>query len=161
MFENKTKNISNLVLNANVKSVMEIGFNAGFSTLLMLLSNPYIKITCFDLCEHKYSLLCYEKLKETFGDRIHLISGDSTKTLPLISEKYDLIHIDGGHSTDIAESDINTSFRLSKKGTILIMDDYYFGNLHELWDKYIDLYKLRSLHIYTYNSPHHDIKYVC
>lgn len=160
IFENKTKNISNLVLNTNIKNVMEIGFNAGFSTLLMLLSNPHIKITCFDLCEHKYTLPCYEKLKETFGDRIQLISGDSTKTLSLVNENYDLIHIDGGHSTEIAESDINNSFRLSKKGTILIMDDYDFGNLHKLWDKYIVLYKLQSLHISTYNSQHHDIKYI-
>lgn len=44
----KAKNISNLALNKNVKSVMEIGFNSGFSSLLMLLSNPNIKITCFD-----------------------------------------------------------------------------------------------------------------
>jgi predicted O-methyltransferase YrrM len=161
IFENKSKNISNLVLNTSVKNVMEIGFNAGFSTLLMLLSNPYIKITCFDLCEHKYTLPCYTKLKETFGDRIHLIGGDSTKTLPLINETYDLIHIDGGHSTEIAESDIINSFRLSKKGTILIMDDYDFDNLHTLWDKYIDLYKLQDLDISTYNSPHHDIKYIC
>jgi lipopolysaccharide biosynthesis glycosyltransferase len=45
MFLNKSKNISNLVLNKNIKNVMEIGFNSGFSTLLMLLSNSNMRIT--------------------------------------------------------------------------------------------------------------------
>ena len=106
---NKSKNISNMVLNKNLKNVMEIGFNAGFSTLLMLLTNPNINITCFDLGDHKYTMLCYNKMKETFGNRINIIIGDSTKTLPNINDKYELIHIDGGHSTEVANSDIVNS----------------------------------------------------
>ena len=91
VFLNKTKNISNLVLNKNIKNVMEIGFNSGFSTLLMLISNPNICISCFDLGEHKYTIPCYEKLKETFGDRINITIGDSTKTLQNVNNTYDLI----------------------------------------------------------------------
>lgn len=159
-FLNKTKNISNLVLNKNIKNVMEIGFNSGFSTLLMLISNPNIKITCFDLGEHKYTLPCYEKLKETFGDRISIIIGDSTKTLNNNNSVYDLVHIDGGHSTQVATSDIIHSYRMSKHGTILIMDDYNLDNLHKLWDMYIVKYNLKRLNITVYFSPHHNIKYV-
>jgi predicted O-methyltransferase YrrM len=158
IFLNKSKNISNMVLNKNIKNVMEIGFNSGFSTLLMLLTNPNICISCFDLGEHKYTMPCYEKLKETFGDRINITIGDSTKTLHNVNDNYDLIHIDGGHSTEVANSDIINSYRLSKQGTILIMDDYDFGNLHTLWDSYIIKYNLKNLHINVYNSPHHDIK---
>jgi len=176
-FLNKTKNISNLLLNKNIKHVMEIGFNSGFSTLLMLLTNNSIHIDCFDLGEHKYTIPCYEKLKETFGDRINIIIGDSTKTLTNITDNYDLIHIDGGHSTEVANSDIINSFRLSKQslqdcsdlsskdkfkqGTLLIMDDYDFDNLKHLWDSYIIKFNLKNLDISLYNSPHHDIKYVC
>jgi predicted O-methyltransferase YrrM len=160
VFLNKSKNISNLVLNKNIKNVMEIGFNSGFSTLLMLISNPNIYISCFDLGEHTYTLPCYEKLKETFGDRINITIGDSTKTLQNVNNAYDLIHIDGGHSTEVAESDIINSYRLSKQGTILIMDDYDFTNLHVLWDSYIIKYNLKNLHINVYDSPHHDIKYM-
>ena len=156
---NKTKNISNLLLNKNIKNVMEIGFNSGFSTLLMLITNPNINITCFDLGEHRYVLPCYEKIKETFGDNVNIIIGDSRQTLQNIDNTYDLIHIDGGHSTEVAESDIINSHRLSKQGTILIMDDYNFGNLHELWDKYINIYNLKSLNINLYNSQEHDVKY--
>ena len=159
-FINKTKNISNLVLNKNIKNVMEIGFNSGFSTLLMLISNPNIHITCFDLGEHKYTIPCYIKLKETFGDRIDIIIGDSTKTLQTVNDKYDLIHIDGGHSAEVANSDIINSYRLSKPRTILIMDDYDFPQLHNIWDSYIVKYNLKKLNINVYDSPHHDIKYV-
>jgi predicted O-methyltransferase YrrM len=160
VFLNKSKNISNIVLNKNIKNVMEIGFNSGFSTLLMLLTNPNIHITCYDLGEHKYTIPCFEKIKETFGDRITIIIGDSTKTLQNVNDTYDVIHIDGGHSTEVATSDIINSYRLSKKGTILIMDDYDFGNLHVLWDRYIIEYKLNKLNINIYNSPHHDIKFI-
>jgi len=160
-FINKAKNISNLVLNKNIKNVMEIGFNSGFSTLLMLLTNPNMCISCFDLGEHTYTIPCFEKIKETFGDRINITIGDSTKTLQNVNDNYDLIHIDGGHSNEVANSDIMNSYRLSKPGSILIMDDYDFPNLHKLWDKYIMNYDLKKLHINVYNSPHHDIKYVC
>jgi lipopolysaccharide biosynthesis glycosyltransferase len=132
VYLNKSKNISNLVLNKSIKKVMEIGFNSGFSTLLMLISNPSIQVSCFDLGEHKYTIPCYEKLKETFGDRINITIGDSTKTLQNINDNYDLIHIDGGHSTEVADSDIINSYRLSEPRTILIMDDYDFPHLHNI-----------------------------
>jgi len=160
LFINKVKNISSILLNKNIKNVMEIGFNSGFSTLLMLISNPTIKITCYDLGEHKYTIPCYQILKELFQDRINIIIGDSTKTLQDDNNKYDLIHIDGGHSTKVAKSDIINSYRLSKKGTILIMDDYDFTDLYVLWNYYKNEYCLKHLNIYIYNTPHHDIKYV-
>lgn len=43
-------------------------------------------------------------MKETFGERLNLIIEDSMKTLPTINYKYDLIHIDGGHSLHVASS---------------------------------------------------------
>lgn len=160
VYLNKAKNISNLVLNKNIKNVMEIGFNSGFSALLMLISNPYIKIKSYDIGEHEYTRPCFQKIKETFGDRIDIVFGDSTKTLQYDNNVYDLIHIDGGHSTQVAESDIKNSYRLSTFGTILIMDDYDFPNLHTLWDNYVKKYNLQHVHVDTYDSPHHDVKFV-
>jgi predicted O-methyltransferase YrrM len=161
VFLNKAKNISNLLLNKNIKNVMEIGFGSGFSALLMLLSNDNINVTCFDLAGHGYTMPCYEKMKETFGERISLIVGDSRETLKNCSDNYDLIHIDGGLLLEVAESDITNSYRLSKNGTILIMDDYNLPNINTLWNNYIDTYNLRPLNIYTYPTPFHDIKYNC
>ena len=126
----------------------------------MLLTNPNVNITCYDIGDHSYTIPCFSKLKELFHERINIVIGDSTKTLQHINCKYDLIHIDGGHSTEVAESDILNCYRLSKQGTILIMDDYDFPNLHGLWNDYITKYNLKKLDIYTYDTVHHDIKYV-
>jgi len=159
MFLNKAKNISNVVLNKEIRTCMEIGFNSGFSALLMLISNPNIHIDCFDLGEHSYTIPCYKKIKEVFGDRINITIGDSVKTLQSVNEKYQLIHIDGGHSTEVASSDIANSLRLSKSKTILIMDDYDGNHLKLLWDKAVDMYNLKHLDINLYRAPQHDIKY--
>lgn len=66
---------------------------------------------------------------------INITIGDSRNTLENVCDTYDLI--DGGHATEVANCDIINSFRLSKQGTILIMDDYDFRNLHEFWDSSI------------------------
>jgi predicted O-methyltransferase YrrM len=170
----KVKNICNLLLNKNIKNVCEIGFNAGFSTLLMLICNPNITVKCFDLGIHSYTMPCFQMMTETFGeDRLNIVIGDSTKTLPIYTEKYynnnepntnterfDLIHIDGGHTTEIATSDIEHSLKMSRYGTILIMDDYDFPCLTEVWDNYIRNHNFCELNISYYDSPHHDIRYV-
>jgi hypothetical protein len=159
-FLDKRKNISNLVLNKNIKNVMQIGFNYGFSTLLMLMTNPNIHITCFDKGDHKYTIPCYKILKQTFGERINIIIGDSTKTLQNITDVYDLIHIDVKHSTEVASCDIINSYKASRQGTILIMDNYNDTNLHCLWDICIIKYNLKSLDISRYESLNQDMKYV-
>ena len=127
----------------DINNVLEIGFNAGFSALLMLLTNPNIKITCVDICTHKYTMLCFDKMKEIFGDRINIISGSSVDVLPrLVGNKYDMIHIDGCHLVGIAEHDIRNSLNLCKRGTILIMDDTDNIDLFKLWLRYASQYKL-------------------
>jgi predicted O-methyltransferase YrrM len=158
-FHEKVKNIATLVLNKKVRKVLEIGFNAGFSTLLMLLCNPELHITCADLGEHAYTRPCFDQLKESFGDRIQLVLGDSRETVPQIDGTFDLIHIDGGHSPDVARNDIVQSYRLANKGTVLIMDDYNFPDLHTLWDEYVESLKLQPLDVHVYPTPRHDIRY--
>ena len=138
---------------------MEIGFNSGFSTLLMLMSNPNIKVTCYDIGTHKYMLPCYEKIKETFGERIDLIIGDSSQTLKELNHKYDLINIDGGFHSTVVESNIIDSYRLSKKGTIIIINDYNNKNINTLWNEYINIYNLKALDINLYSDSDHDVKY--
>ena len=160
VYENKEKNICNLVLNKNITNVMEFGFNYGFSSLLMLISNPNLKITCIDSGENKYTTLCYNKIKETFGDRINLILGDSKKTLPTLNKHFELIHINDGDSTDLVESFIINSYKLSKQGTIMIMDQYDLPNLKTLWDQYIDQYDLKLVNVSIYDTELQDIKYV-
>lgn len=129
----------------NINNVLEIGFNAGFSTLLMLLTNKNMKITCVDICEHSYTKLCFQKLRQIFGDRLQLLPGSSIEIVPtLIGNTYDLIHIDGCHLVNIAELDIINSLKLCKKQTLLIMDDTQDAELYNLWYKYVVNHNLQD-----------------
>jgi len=141
VFIHKQLNLFHLAKDA--KNILEIGFNAGHSTALMLLANPNSKILHFDLNEHLYVKKCYEYLKAVFGEHrfIEFISGDSQKTLPeyLNSDKiksFDLIHVDGGHTDEIATSDINNTIKLLEKDGIIVIDDYNMDNLKNLVNTY-------------------------
>lgn len=103
----------------------------------------------------------FQKLKETFGDRINIIFGDSKKTLPKIYDTFDLVHIDGCHTNDVVTSDIMNSYRLSKHGTILIMDDINYKPLRDLWSEQVLKYNLKVLNINTCECQYHDIKHIC
>lgn len=136
----KVRNLFNLLKNYNLKNAMEIGFNSGFSALLMLISDPLIKVTCYDIASHSYTKPCFEQIKKTFGNRINLIFGDSRETLPKSNDKFDLIHIDGGHRPDIVVQDIKNCYNHSKINTIFVFDDYNF--LKKLWDRYVKKFSL-------------------
>jgi hypothetical protein len=154
----KQQNIILCATNLNVKKVLEIGFNSGFSTLLMLLSNPNIHITCVDINIHPYTVPCYNIIKEYFGDRVNLIIGDSTLVVPTIKDTFDLIHIDGAHDTAIAEKDIINSIALCNDNCILIMDDTDMDDLNILWSKYSEEYNLSECPFNIFNTFKHSIK---
>tara|TARA_B100001094_G_C18136357_1_gene775313 strand:- start:796 stop:1671 length:876 start_codon:yes stop_codon:yes gene_type:complete len=134
------KQLNHFSLGQNAINIMEIGFNAGHSSLLYLLSNPNSKITIFDLCEHKYTLPCFTYLQSIFPNRLEIFPGDSTKTVPEFynmnpNTKFDLIHIDGGHFGDIPNSDFYNSLKLASD--IIIWDDTQIETLNNLLDGYI------------------------
>jgi predicted O-methyltransferase YrrM len=160
IYREKVYNICSVVLNKNVKRVLEIGFGSGFSTLLFLISNPTLQITCVDINTHSYTMPCYLKIKEFFGDRINLLVGDSNAVLPTLNEAYDVIHIDGSHTIQVAEKDITECYRLSKNGTVLILNEYDVVELHSLWDDFVKQHNLQEMVIYLYKTIFQDIKYV-
>lgn len=162
-WENKQRNVIVASSRDNIKHIFEIGFNAGFSALLMLLANPTATVFCVDINEHKYTMACYEKLREVFGNRINLLTGDSTKVVPTLVNtlKFDLIHIDGGHQTEVASSDITHCLMMAKKETIFIMDDTNFDNLNILWQQFVSLCNLVDVPNMTlYPTQDHSLKMI-
>jgi hypothetical protein len=141
VFMHKQVNLFNLAKKA--KNILEIGFNAGHSTALMLLANPSSKILHFDLREHAYGERCYNFLKSVFGaDRfIEFVAGDSRETVPVIHErcpiKFDLIHIDGGHTDLVAYSDIVHCQKYAAKDNIVVVDDYNMENIKSITDQFV------------------------
>lgn len=137
--------ICDLLLSLDIKNVLEIGFNAGFSTLLMLTVNPHIHITCVDICEHRYTIPCYEWISKKFPNRITFIKGNSEEVLPqLEGTLYDMIHIDGGHSLKTFFHDVQNSIKISKKNTVLVIDDYDFQYINLMWNIFTDYYKMKK-----------------
>lgn len=134
---NKQINIFSLAKNA--KEILEIGFNAGHSATLMLLANSKSKLVIFDICEHKYAKKCFEYLNKRFPNRMELYEGDSTVTVPKYSSKnyklFDLVHIDGCHLPNIADTDFNNCYPMSSK--YIIFDDTNDPILSELLDERI------------------------
>ena len=109
------------------KSVLEVGFNAGHSALLILSSNPHVKYVGVDIGEHSYTKEAARILRNHFGKRFKLITGDSTNVLPglkLDKLKYDVIHVDGGHSQAQCFSDLsNASNLLIEQSGQILLDD--------------------------------------
>ena len=120
------------VLSKNVKSVLEIGFNAGHSTEIFL-KNKVSKVVSFDLGEHFYVKEVKNYIDYTYPGKHTLILGDSTKTIPCYpEEKFDLIFIDGGHQLEIARQDLLNCKRFAHSETILVMDDIVYRH-HAPW----------------------------
>lgn len=135
---NKQTNLVNISKKAN--NILEIGFNAGHSTLLMLLSNPECHVSIVDICQHPYTLPCYNLLKTLFPWRLHLYPGPSAHVMmeKLDAEPFDLIHIDGAHDEYLASIDFENSRKKSRPGTIVVFDDTDIPHLKKIWDRYIE-----------------------
>jgi glycosyltransferase involved in cell wall biosynthesis len=111
-----------------VRSVLEIGFNAGMWCEVVLKAHPTLKITSVDLGTHDYISKAKEYIDKTFPGRHELLLGDSRLVIPKITKKFDVIFIDGGHAHGIPQADILNCKELAYAHTTLIIDD--FGNYH-------------------------------
>jgi glycosyltransferase involved in cell wall biosynthesis len=111
-----------------VRTVLEIGFNAGQWTEVVLRAHPTLKITSVDLGCHDYVSKAKDYIDQVFPGRHELLLGDSRVVIPTITKKFDVIFIDGGHFHGIPEADILNCKELAYPHTTLIIDD--FGNYH-------------------------------
>lgn len=136
---NKQRNLVSVARSG--KNIMEIGFNAGHSTLLFLLANPEAKVTCFDLCSHAYTPPAFDYLSRSFPGRLEMFAGDSNVSVADFHDSYpgrhfDLIHIDGGHRLDVAHRDFINCRKLATEDSIVIFDDVDILNIGKLWFQY-------------------------
>jgi hypothetical protein len=128
------------------QNICEIGFNAGHSTMLMLLgrNKTPLNFTIFDIGHHAYTKPSFEYIKSKFQHvNFEYVEGDSTVIMPEwinnhneLMYTYDLVHVDGGHSEHCISNDMKNADLLVKKNGILIIDDTNSGIIN----KYVDLY---------------------
>lgn len=124
----EVKLLEKLVNNTNITNIMEIGFHGGHSSETFLKTNKTSHVTSFDIGSYFYVKLGKQYIDNTYPTRHELILGNSLTTVPQYitshpDKKFDLIFIDGGHTYDVAKSDIINCKNLAHKDTIVIMDD--------------------------------------
>lgn len=119
----RPKRLNLLRRSAAAANILEIGFNAGHSALLMLLANSSSKLTVVDLLDRPYASECFDYLNAMFPGRLSLVAGDSRNVLAgLAPESFDLIHYDGGKERTIL-SDLTATRALVTDDHVLVIDD--------------------------------------
>jgi len=127
--------------------VCEIGFNAGHSSMLMLMARDKtpLEFTIFDIGHHAYTKPCLEYIKSKFLNvNFEYVEGDSTLTMPIWIQQnnenkatYDVIHVDGGHSEHCITNDMINADILVRVGGILIVDDTYMSHVNDCVNSYL------------------------
>lgn len=126
------------------KTICEIGFNAGHSVLAMILVNPHAQYVLFDLGTHAYARPCFEYLKKTFPQTMmEIFWGDSRETLAAYHKEhpevvFDLMHIDGGHRSEVYTVDWKNSLGVTSPDSLIIFDDTDSAKINTFLDKEVE-----------------------
>lgn len=111
-------------------TVCQTGFNAGASALAFLCGTPpSVRVHSFDIGTHDYVAIGNRLLATKFGyaTRHNLVRGSSLLTLPAMLQKgklrCDFAFVDGGHTFEIAMSDINMFRQMSRPGTPIVVEN--------------------------------------
>ena len=152
-----------------INNMCEIGFNAGHSTMLLLLGRDKtpLNFTIFDIGHHAYTRPCVDYIQSKFSHvNFEYVEGDSTVIMsewinahPDLIHKYDVVHVDGGHSEFCISNDMKNADLLVKINGIVIVDDTNVPDIN----KYVDLYLSNGSYIElnllpTYGYQHRIIK---
>lgn len=137
MYE-KQELLFNCMKNAN--NVLEIGTYMGHSLLIMLLSNPQLKITCIDI-SNEFALPAINVLNKYFNNAITFVHSDSLTALKKIENKFDFFHIDGHHDNDYISNEFYFIQKLNNRSDnvlkIIFDDQECLTNLqNDICNKY-------------------------
>jgi len=106
--------------------VCQTGFNYGTSAFAFLCSGA-LRVLSWDLGEHDYVQKASDLIEKQFPGRHSLVLGDSTKTLKdaslMTDQRCDVVFVDGGHTFDIAKSDMENFKSIAKPGALVVLDD--------------------------------------
>jgi hypothetical protein len=130
------------------KTVCEVGFNAGHSALLWLLTGA-TRVISFELGHHKYSHVAAQWISARFPGKLHLVMGDSSQTVPTFHtmfphEKCDIVLVDGGHYFEPAWNDLvhfkelvdlgsGSGSGANNDGHVLLVDDTEMSEVGAAW----------------------------
>lgn len=104
------------------KSILEIGFNLGYSSAVFLKASR-AKVVAVDISDKAETIFAAEKLAARFKARFNFILSDSSKVLDKVKKfKFDMIFIDGGHLEDQVTIDLQLGMDLGIN--YFLLDDW-------------------------------------
>ena len=105
------------------ESLVQVGINGGHSIGLCLYANPKLKVLGFDLFSHPYTKSSCDYLAQNYDCIFTAGNSHTTIKKHIPTQKYDLIHIDGGHTTDDLIQDVHDCKKFAHTDTIVVIDD--------------------------------------
>lgn len=128
-------------INQQVAHTIELGFNAGHSTVLAMSANTNLWYTSIDVCIHSYTRPCARVVAELYGSRFQFLAGGSALHLPRLSPtgRRTLFAIDAGHRARDLELDLYNTLRLLRSGDSVWIDDTDRPELAAVVRDYFDL----------------------
>lgn len=133
--------IEEYIKNNNIKKILEIGTAIGYSSIMMALVDPKIKITTIERDENRYLEAIKNIKKFHLENRITLIFNDALNIK--LEENFDMIFIDAAKSKNIS---FFTTFEknLKAQGTI-ITDNISFHGLVKKNEEEIESRNVRGI----------------
>ena len=149
--------IQDLYNKYKVKSILEIGFNIGYSASMFLEFDPDKKstVTSVDIGIHAATVPAAKAVKNLHGDRFSFILCDSKKVRKqLEGQLFDLAFIDGDHSDIGVASDIRLCIDLQIP--LLLFDDYWTysdtNGIRKVCTQFVHSKKMSLLKVYDLDT---------
>ena len=117
----------------NPKRIAEIGVRAGYSAWTFLQACPTAKYIGFDANNGKHggrggedgSFFAWtHKILAEYDYELIQLDTQTVKSLNI--EPVDFIHVDGDHTEQGVQHDLNLAFRVINKDGLILVDDYHF-----------------------------------
>ena len=141
----------------DIKSILEIGFNIGYSASMWLEFDVDKKstLTSVDIGIHKDTVKAAEAVKNLHGDRFEFILCDSKKVKNQLKGRlFDLAFIDGDHSAVGVHSDIQLCMILQVP--LLLFDDYWTQGdtnpIRGVVEQFVETKKLSLVKVYDLDA---------
>lgn len=112
-----------------IRTICEIGFNVGHSSVVWLENNRDAVLYSFDFCGNVCTDAVVAFMRRRYGSRFVLTCGDSRETVPAFARAHpevrcDIMHVDGGHEGDVPLADLRNMRPLAHPAMhTLLMDD--------------------------------------
>ena len=133
--------LTTFIIKYQIKNILEVGTAIGYSSIMMTLCGPNIKVTTIERDEQRYLEAVKNIKRLNLEDRITLIFNDALNTK--INDKYDLIFIDAAKAQNIKFFELFE--RNLKDGGFIITDNMYFHGLVNKNEKEIKSRNVRGI----------------